>query len=158
MYFGKLIAICATVYCKSFFTAAAAEAEVRMPATADSETVTEGIRIKAEPHYLLERSIPEDSQYLFRYKITITNEGSEWAKLKSRHWIIIDSDGKREDVYGPGVVGEEPELEPGGTYSYSSFCPLGTNFGTMEGTFSMVRRDGQPFEVRIARFYLTTNQ
>lgn len=129
-----------------------------MPVTAGSEIVTEGIRIKAEPHYLVERSIPEDGQYLFSYKISIHNEGDAWAKLKSRHWIIIDSDGKREDVYGPGVVGEEPELEPGESYSYSSFCPLSTNFGTMEGSFSMVRRDGAPFEVRIARFYLTTNQ
>ncbi len=129
-----------------------------MPATADSEIVTEGIRVKAEPHYLAERSIPEDGQCLFTYKITLVNEGDSWAKLKSRHWIIIDSDGHREDVYGPGVVGEEPELEPGATYSYSSFCPLATNFGTMEGSFSMVRRDGAPFEVRVARFYLTVNQ
>jgi ApaG protein len=129
-----------------------------MPATADSEIVTEGIRVKAEPHYLAERSIPEDGQFLFTYKITLVNEGDSWAKLKSRHWIIIDSDGHREDVYGPGVVGEEPELEPGATYSYSSFCPLATNFGTMEGSFSMVRRDGAPFEVRVARFYLTVNQ
>lgn len=129
-----------------------------MPVTAGSEIVTEGIRVKAEPHYLAERSIPEENQFLFTYKISIFNEGDAWAKLKSRHWIIIDSDGKREDVYGPGVVGEEPELEPGEEYTYSSFCPLNTNFGTMEGTFSMVRRDGESFEARIARFYLTTNQ
>lgn len=129
-----------------------------MPTTADSETVTAGIRVKAEPHYLHDRSIPEDSQFLFRYTITITNESDEWAKLKARHWIIIDSDGKREDVFGPGVVGEEPELDPGQSFTYSSFCPIGTNFGTMEGSFSMVRRDGTPFEIRVARFYLTTNQ
>lgn len=129
-----------------------------MPVTAGSEIVTDGIRVKAEPHYLAERSIPEENQFLFTYKISIFNEGGAWAKLKSRHWIIIDSDGKREDVYGPGVVGEEPELEPGEEYTYSSFCPLGTNFGTMEGTFSMVRRNGESFEARIARFYLTTNQ
>lgn len=128
-----------------------------MPTTASSEIVTEGIRVRAEPHYLAERSDPENDQYLFTYRITLTNEGSEWAKLKARHWIIIDSDGKREDVYGPGVVGEEPELEPGASFSYSSFCPLSTNFGTMEGSFSMVRRDGTPFEIRVARFYLTTN-
>lgn len=129
-----------------------------MPKTASSEIVTEGIRVKAEPHYLADRSDPENNQYLFTYRITLTNEGTEWAKLKARHWIIIDSDGKREDVYGPGVVGEEPELEPGESYSYWSFCPLPTNFGTMEGSFSMIRRDGTPFEIRIARFYLTTNQ
>ena len=129
-----------------------------MPTTASSEIVTAGIRVRAEPHYLPDRSDPENSQYLFTYRITLSNEGPEWAKLRARHWIIIDSDGKREDVYGPGVVGEEPELDPGASYSYSSFCPLGTNFGTMEGSFSMVRRDGTPFEIRIARFYLTTNE
>lgn len=129
-----------------------------MPTTANSEIVTEGIRVRAEPHYLADRSDPENGEYLFTYRITLTNEGTEWAKLKARHWIIIDSDGKREDVYGPGVVGEEPELEPGESYSYWSFCPLHTNFGTMEGSFSMIRRDGTPFEIRIARFYLTTNQ
>lgn len=129
-----------------------------MPVTVDSEIVTEGIRVKAEPYFLLAKSAPAENLYTFGYKITLTNEGLAWAKLKSRHWIIIDSDGKRDDVYGPGVVGEEPELEPGESYSYSSFCPLATNFGTMEGSFSMVRRDGESFEVRIARFYLTTNQ
>jgi len=119
-----------------------------------SEIITEGIRIKVQPRFLPERSIPDERQFLFTYDITIANEGSEWAKLKSRHWIIIDSEGKREDVFGPGVVGEEPELEPGEVFNYASFCPLATDFGTMEGSFSMVRRDGQPFEARVARFYL----
>ena len=126
-----------------------------MPATADSETVTEGIRIKAEPHYLLERSIPEDSQYLFRYKITITNEGSEWAKLKSRHWIIIDSDGKREDVYGPGVVGEHPHLQPGERFEYTSGAILDTPVGTMQGSYQMVADDGTAFDAPIPRFTLS---
>lgn len=129
-----------------------------MPSQVSSEIVTEGIRVRAEPQYLAERSIPEQGQFLFTYKITLTNEGDEWAKLKSRHWIIIDSDGKREDVYGPGVVGEEPELAPGDSYAYSSFCPLATDFGTMEGSFSMVRRDGTPFEIRIGRFYLVVRE
>lgn len=127
---------------------------MRMAVATGSEIVTDGIRIKAQPQYLPERSIPEDGQFLFTYKIVISNEGEFWAKLKSRHWIIIDSEGKREDVFGPGVVGEEPELEPGEEFSYSSFCPLTTNFGTMEGSFTMLRRDGQPFEARVARFYL----
>jgi ApaG protein len=129
-----------------------------MPVAVASENVTEGIRVKAEPLYLPEQSEPEQNQFVFTYKITIRNESDSWMKLKSRHWLIIDSDGKREDVYGPGVVGEEPELEPGESYVYSSFCPLTTNFGTMEGSFSMIRRDGEIFEVRVARFYLTTNQ
>jgi ApaG protein len=129
-----------------------------MPVAVASENVTEGIRVKAEPLYLPEQSEPGQNQFVFTYKITIRNESDSWMKLKSRHWLIIDSDGKREDVYGPGVVGEEPELEPGESYVYSSFCPLTTNFGTMEGSFSMIRRDGEIFEVRVARFYLTTNQ
>lgn len=129
-----------------------------MPTSTHSEVVTEGIRVKAEPHYLAERSIPDEGRFVFTYKITLTNEGASWAKLKGRHWVIIDSEGRREDVYGPGVVGEEPELSPGQSYSYHSFCPLSTNFGTMEGSFSMVREDGTPFEIRVARFYLAVDK
>jgi len=128
-----------------------------MPVATSSEITTAGIKIKAEPQFMHERSLPEEGQYIFSYKITISNESDAWVKLKSRHWIIIDSNGKREDVYGPGVVGEEPELFPGESYSYSSFCPLTTDFGTMEGSYKMIHENGEIFEVKIARFYLTTN-
>ena len=88
--------------------------------------------------------------------ITIKNEGSEWAKLISRHWIIINSAGDKEEVVGPGVVGYTPELKPGDTFTYTSYCPLSTAWGTMEGSYSFIRRDGSEFKAEIDRFYLVS--
>ncbi len=120
----------------------------------NSETVTEGIRVEVYPEYIPEESNPEGNKYVFSYRIVITNEGESWAKLLSRHWIIINADGDREDVEGPGVVGYTPEFEPGESFEYTSFCPLNTNWGTMEGKFKMIRKNGETFEAQIARFYL----
>jgi ApaG protein len=88
------------------------------------------------------------------YRITITNKGSRAARLLARHWVIIDADRRREDVRGPGVVGEFPRLEAGQSYSYMSRCPLRTRWGTMEGSYTFERDDGERFKVRIARFFL----
>ncbi len=120
----------------------------------NSETTTEGIRVEVYPEFIPEQSIPSESKYVFAYKVVITNEGDTRAKLLSRHWIIINADGDREDVEGPGVVGYTPELEPGESFEYTSFCPLNTNWGTMEGSFRMVRDSGEQFNAAIARFYL----
>jgi ApaG protein len=84
----------------------------------------------------------------------ISNEGDQPARLLRRHWLIIDADGHREEVRGPGVVGETPRLEPGKAFKYQSFCPLKTRWGTMEGSYTMQRDDGSTFEASIARFYL----
>jgi ApaG protein len=119
-----------------------------------SEAVTEGIRVEVYPEFIPEQSIPEESKYVFAYRVVITNESDKWAKLLSRRWIIINADGDREDVEGPGVVGYTPELEPGESFEYTSFCPLNTNWGTMEGSFKMILKNGETFDARIARFYL----
>ena len=100
-----------------------------------SETVTAGVRVQVESTYLPERSNPENSQWFFSYRIRITNEGTERVQLLSRHWTIIDSNGETQEVHGPGVVGQQPVIPPGGTFEYTSFCPLGTRFGTMRGTY-----------------------
>ena len=92
--------------------------------------------------------------HVFRYTIIIANEGDVPAQLVSRHWIIIDANGHREEVKGPGVVGETPRLEPGKSFKYQSFCQLKTSWGTMEGTYQMKRDDGDTFDVNIQRFYL----
>src|SRR5215813_15565510 len=76
------------------------------------------------------------------------------SQLLSRHWYIGDATGKVEEVQGPGVVGENPVLEPGDTFEYTSGCPLTTPFGWMEGTYEMVRPGGEHFEAKIARFAL----
>lgn len=119
-----------------------------------SDTTTRGIRIQVRSQYLPERSTPRDSQYLFAYHIRVSNEGEETAQLLSREWIINDADGHVERVKGPGVVGEQPVLEPGEAYEYSSGCPLPTPSGDMHGTYQMVNGDGDQFDVEIAPFLL----
>ena len=125
-----------------------------MAQSGSSETVTEGIRVEVYPEFIPEQSIPTEDKYVFAYKVVITNESSRRARLVSRRWVIINADGDREDVEGPGVVGYTPELEPGESFEYTSFCPLNTSWGTMEGAFSMIAENGEEFDVQVARFYL----
>ncbi len=128
----------------------------KSPGNLFSDALTDGIRVKAIAQFVPERSNPDAKSFFFTYRIKIANEGDQWARLQSRHWIIINAEGDREDVRGPGVVGQTPALSPGEEFEYTSFCPLNTEWGTMEGTFRMERKDGTPFNVRIDRFYLTT--
>ncbi|MCS6911930.1 MAG: Co2+/Mg2+ efflux protein ApaG [Myxococcales bacterium] len=119
-----------------------------------SDTTTEGIRVRVQCRYAPERSQPAHSRYFFVYTVTITNEGSEPAQLKTRHWIITDSNQRVEEVRGPGVVGETPTLRPGQSFTYSSGCLLRTPYGTMHGSYQMVRPDGRMFDAVIAPFVL----
>ena len=119
-----------------------------------SEACTRGIRVQVQSRPLPDRSDPGNSQWLFTYTITITNEGDEPVQLVSRHWIITDANGRREEVRGSGVVGQQPILSPGETFRYSSFCPLKTAFGSMQGTFQMLGRGGATFDATIAAFRL----
>lgn len=121
-----------------------------------SVCVTEGIKISVEASYLAEQSEPERDKYIFAYQIAIENRGEEPAQLLSRHWVIKDAFHAVEEVRGEGVVGETPYLEPGESFSYTSFCPLPTDFGTMRGTYTMQRPDGREFEAVIAPFALLT--
>ncbi len=124
--------------------------------TFGSNTLTHGVRVETKPFFLPEQSSPDNSKYLFGYRITISNEGERPVQLLSRHWVIIDADGDREEVKGPGVVGETPLIEPGQSHTYSSFCPLETTWGTMEGTYQMRDDAGEEFDAAIGRFVLTT--
>lgn len=125
-----------------------------MSQSGSSEAVTEGIRVEVSPEFIPEQSFPAENKFVFAYKVVITNESSGKVKLLSRHWIIINADGDRDDVEGSGVVGYTPELEPGESFEYTSFCPLNTSWGTMEGTYHMARENGETFDADIARFYL----
>lgn len=127
---------------------------ILMPSSPHSDLVTDGIRIQAAAQFLPQESDPGVGRYVFAYKVTMTNEGQQRVRLLKRHWIILDSERRREDVRGPGVIGEYPALAPGESYSYSSFCPLRTSWGTMEGSYTFERDDGSRFEVRIGRFFL----
>lgn len=119
-----------------------------------SNTVTRGIRIVVESFYVEERSEPLEKYFFFAYRVRISNEGGETAQLLSREWIITDSDGNVERVEGPGVVGEKPVLAPGETFEYTSFCPLRTSMGSMEGGYTMQTASGETFVARIDPFTL----
>jgi ApaG protein len=120
-----------------------------------SEAVTRGIRVAVRAEYAPDRSQPAQQQWFFLYTITITNEGEGTVQLISRHWVITHGTGQVEEVKGPGVVGQQPVLGPGESFTYTSGCPLATPFGLMEGTYQMVDRSGESFDVKIAPFTLS---
>jgi ApaG protein len=120
-----------------------------------SKARTRGIEIEVESTYLQERSDPLSGRWFFAYRIRITNLGDEVTQLISRHWIITDANGGVEEVKGPGVVGQQPVLEPGESFEYTSFCPLSTPFGTMRGSYHMSSEGGEDFEAEIAPFTLS---
>lgn len=128
------------------------------PQSPDSTALTEGIRVHARAEYVSEESDPELARYYFAYTITIANEGGEPAQLLERHWIIKDADNQREDVVGPGVVGQTPRILPGKSFTYRSACPLPTRWGTMEGSFKMKRDDGSTFPAAVGRFFLVSHE
>jgi len=118
--------------------------------------VTDGIRVRVQSHYLPEQSSPKDDRFVFAYTITISNEGSITAQLRTRHWIITDGRGSIEEVKGDGVVGEQPRLSPGQSFQYTSGCVLTTPIGTMHGTYRFFRDDGSSFDAAIAPFSLAS--
>lgn len=119
------------------------------------QATTHGIRIEVEPSYVQEQSNPVQSHYFFAYKVRIINEGSKRVQLMSRHWVITDAYGQVEEVVGPGVIGQQPTLEPGKSFEYSSFCPLTTPTGSMQGSYTMVDQKGERLEVKIPLFILS---
>jgi ApaG protein len=119
-----------------------------------SDTTTRGIRIQVKSTYLADRSSPKESSYLFMYEVRISNVGPETAQLVSREWVITNAEGEVERVKGPGVVGEQPVLAPGGSFEYRSYCPLKTNVGSMHGSYQMVTAGGEQFDAIIAPFTL----
>jgi ApaG protein len=121
---------------------------------ADSTTVTAGIRIHAAASMLQQEPHPGGRRNVYAYRITMTNEGERTVRLLSRHWVIVDSEGRREEVRGRGVVGEYPKLAPGESYRYISYCPLSTQWGTMEGSYTFERDDGSTIVAAIGRFFL----
>lgn len=115
--------------------------------------MTEGIRVQVEARYSAEHSQPGD-QWFFLYTVTVANHGDETVQLVSRHWTITDGTGNVEEVRGPGVVGEQPLLQPGTAFEYTSGCPLPTPFGSMTGTYQMLTDAGRRFDAEIAPFAL----
>lgn len=124
------------------------------PSRLGCETTTRGIQIRIRSEFVPERSSPRDSSYLFQYHVRISNVGTETAQLISREWIITNAEGEVERVKGPGVVGEQPILHPGQSFEYTSYCPLKTAVGSMQGSYQMVTSDGERFDAMISPFTL----
>ena len=116
--------------------------------------VTNDIRVTVRPEYSDDRSEPELGRYFWFYTIDIQNESLVSVQLTHRHWRITDARGKLEEVRGPGVVGEQPMLEPGQSFRYTSGCPLTTPSGIMAGSYRMVDENGRAFDVVIPAFSL----
>lgn len=115
---------------------------------------THDITVEVEPFYLDERSDPDEGRYFWAYRVTVVNDSDQWVRLISRHWRITDGLGRQEEVRGPGVVGEQPELDPGDSFQYTSGCPLTTPSGIMVGSYTMIDKAGTTFQVEIPAFSL----
>ncbi|HEX8569520.1 MAG TPA: Co2+/Mg2+ efflux protein ApaG [Caulobacteraceae bacterium] len=118
------------------------------------EAETRGVRVRVVASYLPQQSDPDDGRWVWAYVIEIENEGDETVQLVDRHWTITDGHGQVEEVQGPGVVGEQPVIPPGGRYQYTSGCPLGTDSGVMVGSYGMITEAGERFEAAIPAFSL----
>ncbi|XP_052177036.1 uncharacterized protein LOC127791222 [Diospyros lotus] len=124
-----------------------------------SDATTLGIRVQVRSVYIEGRSQPSRGQYFFAYRIRITNNSDRPVQLLRRHWIITDANGRTENVWGIGVIGEQPVILPNTGFEYSSACPLSTPSGRMEGDFEMKHIDrvgSKTFNVAIAPFSLST--
>ncbi|TAH36094.1 MAG: Co2+/Mg2+ efflux protein ApaG [Alphaproteobacteria bacterium] len=115
---------------------------------------THNIRITVKPTYLADQSAPNDNSFVWAYHVRIENCGKETVQLRNRHWKITDSYGRTQEVRGPGVVGEEPVLNPGDAYEYTSGTPLPTPSGIMVGSYEMESQTGDRFNVDIPAFSL----
>lgn len=122
------------------------------------KAVTRGISVMVTPRYMPEESSPDEGRYFFAYTVEIINTGLQRVQLKSRYWKIVDGHGQMQEVRGAGVVGEQPVLGPGESYSYTSGCPLAAPSGTMQGNYVMETADGETFEAEIPAFSLDIPQ
>jgi ApaG protein len=115
---------------------------------------TRGIIIRVNPTFLDDQSDPTNNDYIWSYTVEIENTSPETVQLTARRWQITDKNGVTDVVQGPGVVGEQPILREGDTFTYTSGCPLSTPSGLMHGTYRMVTLDGEVFEAEIPAFSL----
>ena len=115
---------------------------------------TRGITVTVTPQFLEDQSEPDLGRFVWAYRVRIENEGSETVQLRARHWRITDGQGRLHEVRGAGVVGEQPRLEPGEAFEYTSGTPLATPSGFMAGSYAMTNTAGDNFDVEIPTFSL----
>lgn len=119
------------------------------------EQTENDIDVKVKAIYIEEQSDPEAERYVFAYTVTIQNNGTNTAKLLSRHWIITDADNNTQEVRGDGVVGEQPQIKPGEGFEYTSGTVLDTPVGSMRGSYQMHSEHGEHFDAEIPMFTLS---
>ncbi len=119
-----------------------------------TESDNDIIHIDVDTQYLQDQSDPGSDRYVFTYTIDITNHGEEPVKLLKRHWRITDDNNKVEEVIGEGVVGQQPEIPPGHSFQYTSGAIIGTQIGTMQGSYEMLAANGDTFKAPIPAFLL----
>ena len=122
-----------------------------------TEAVTNGIRVSIRTNYLEDQSVPSEARFAFAYTVRISNESEATVQLRSRHWIITDSNEDAREVKGEGVVGEQPVLSPGQAFEYTSGCVLPTSWGTMQGTYRFVSEGAASFDAEIPAFLLVSS-
>mgnify|MGYP001220605338 CR=1 FL=1 len=115
---------------------------------------TKKINITVNPYFLEDQSEPDHQHFVWAYQITIDNQSKERVQLINRYWKITDSNGIKKEVHGQGVVGEQPILNPGEKFEYTSGTPLSTPSGFMEGYYEMKNKKGEKFEAYIPLFSL----
>ncbi len=120
----------------------------------NSNTTSQDVRVEAAAQFMPERSDPDRPHHFYGYRIRITNEGEETVQLLRRRWEIRDANNHTETVSGDGVIGYQPTFSPGMSFEYTSYCPLRTEWGTMEGSYTFKRENGEHFDVEVGRFFL----
>lgn len=120
----------------------------------DSKELGYDFDVAVKTQFIQNQSDPDSRRFVFAYTITITNSGEVPAKLLTRHWIITDADGRKQEVRGEGVVGEHPHLKPGESFRYTSGAAIETPVGSMEGSYQMLADDGHHFDAPISPFTL----
>lgn len=120
----------------------------------DKIQLSDTINVQVKTRYLSEQSRPDQSRYVYAYTITIANKGSAPAQLISRHWLISDEKDQTKEIKGPGVIGEQPVIQPGKSHTYSSGVVMETAVGTMAGSYQMQTLDGENFNAAIPTFTL----
>ena len=118
------------------------------------QSISHRFRVTVQPQFLVSQSNPADDKYVWSYTITVENLSGMTATLMTRHWIITDALGRKQEIEGDGVVGEQPTLAPGESFQYTSGCPLATASGVMMGSYGMVAEDGTRFAIDIPAFSL----
>jgi ApaG protein len=122
--------------------------------TNDNFLISHAVRVGVKSDYVAQQSIEAEQQFVFSYTITINNQGAETVQLINRHWLITDANGESNTVSGEGVIGQQPHIKPGQSFTYTSGCVLKSPLGNMQGHYQMQQNDGELIQVNIPLFRL----